>query len=257
MNFLREHKTLILTLLPLATTFAGVWLGSKVQAGGAYAQAEAAEKAAKTAATATLRAVREQADHAAAAAHVAALREQRISAATNLIRADRALGRVLDTMLWEPDTDSTPAYDELLHAWGVVQLVAPASLKAASDDVLETSQASQSLARGRGEAYRLRMQLSLVRAWMPEYDDARQALAAMDAWRAAYAATDTNMMEAHSAASAALDRIPSLGTEERSALLNDCMEPAADPLIAECGREHNEAMNAFVDCARSVLGVED
>ncbi|MER7951971.1 hypothetical protein ABTY59_31730 [Streptomyces sp. NPDC096079] len=65
------------------------------------------------------------------------------------------------------------------------------------------------------------------------------------------------MMEVHNEASDALDRIPFLSAEERSALLNDYMEPEADPLIEQFGREHNEAMDAFVNCARAILGVED
>ncbi|MFJ3673994.1 hypothetical protein ACIPSE_46920 [Streptomyces sp. NPDC090106] len=124
-DFLKEHQALIVLLLPIVFTFAGVWLGTKVQAGGNVAQAKAAKEAAETAAAATLQAVREQADHAAAAAHTAALHEQRISAATNLIRTDRAFGRVLHTMFREPDTDSTLAYDDLLHAWGWSSLSLP------------------------------------------------------------------------------------------------------------------------------------
>ncbi|MER7951972.1 hypothetical protein ABTY59_31735 [Streptomyces sp. NPDC096079] len=180
-DFLKAHQAQIFALLTIVVGFAGAAFGAWLQARGGVIQAKAAEAAAKTAATATLQAVREQADHAATQAHTAALRDQRISAATNLIRADRTLGRVLHTMFREPNVDSTPSYDELLHTWGVVQLVAPTSLKAESDKVLRTSQAFQCLARTRGEAYRLRMQLNGVRGW-PEYDDAQQALTAMDAW---------------------------------------------------------------------------
>ncbi|MEU4272241.1 hypothetical protein [Streptomyces sp. NPDC026092] len=256
-DFLKEHQTLILVFLPIAVGFAGACLGAWLQARGGVAQAKAAEAAAKTAATATLQAVREQADHAATAAHAAALREQRISAATNVIRADRALGRVLHTMFREPDTDSTPAYDELLHAWGAVQLVAPTSLTTASTRVLNASQDVQRLARQRGEAYRLYRQLKGVRVWAPEYEDARRAVEALDAFRTAYAGEAANMMEVHDAASAALDRLPALNSEQASALLNDCLEPEIGPLLAQSGREHNEAMDAFVSCARAVLGIDD
>lgn len=129
---------------------------------------------------------------------------------------------MLHTLFRQPDAGaSTPAYDELLHAWGVVQLVAPASLAAVSSRVLHASQDLQRLARERGEAYRFHMQLTGVRVWMPEYEDARRAVEALDAWRAAYEAEDSNMMDAHDAASAALDRIPNLSSEGKSALLND------------------------------------
>lgn len=84
-DFLEEHQALIVWLFPIVLAFAGAW----IQARGGHAQAKAAEKAATTAAAATLQAVREQAEHAAAAAHAAALREQRISAATNLMRNRR------------------------------------------------------------------------------------------------------------------------------------------------------------------------
>lgn len=103
----------------------------------------------------------------------------------------------------------------------MVQLVAPASLAAVSSRVLHASQDLQRLARERGEAYRFHMQLTGVRVWMPEYEDARRAVEALDAWRAAYEAEDSNMMDAHDAASAALDRIPNLSSEGKSALLND------------------------------------
>ncbi len=257
-DFLEEHQALIVWLFPIVLAFAGVWLGAWIQARGGHAQAKAAEKAATTAAAATLQAVREQADHAAAAAHAAALREQRINAATNLIRADRAFGRVLHTLFRQPDAGaSTPAYDELLHAWGVVQLVAPASLTAASSRVLHASQDLQRLARERGEAYRFHVQLTGVRVWMPEYEDARRAVEALNAWRAAYEAEDPSMMDAHDAASAALDRIPDLSSEGRSALLNDGLEPEIGPLLEQSWREHNEAMDEFVRCARAALGVTD
>ncbi|WP_326683094.1 hypothetical protein OHB31_35625 [Streptomyces microflavus] len=257
-DFLKQHQPLIAWLLPIVVTFAGVWLGSRVQAGGGVAQAKAAKEAAETAATATLQAVREQADHAASAAHAAALREQRISAATNLIRADRAFGRVLHTMFREPDTGaSTPAYDELLHAWGVVQLVAPLSLTTASTRVLNAAQNVQGLARQRGEAYRLHMQLTNVRAWMPEYEDARRAVEALDAFRAAYEADTADMVEVHDAASAALGRLPGLSTPQVAALLGDCREPEIGPLLDQCWREHDEAMKEFLSCARTVLGIND
>ncbi|WP_405956939.1 hypothetical protein [Streptomyces phaeochromogenes] len=257
-DFLKEHQALIVLLLPIVFTFAGVWLGAKVQAGGGVAQAKAAKEAAETAAAATLQAVREQADHAAAAAHAAALHEQRISAATNLIRADRAFGRVLHTMFREPDTGaSTPAYDELLHAWGVVQLVAPVSLTTASTRVLNATQNLQRLARQRGEAYWLYMQLTGVSVWLPEYEDARRAVEALDAFRAAHAADAVNMMEVHDAASAALDRLPALDTQQASALLSDCMEPEIGPRLDQCWREHEEAMTEFISCARAVLSVND
>ncbi|MFJ9638638.1 hypothetical protein [Streptomyces sp. NPDC101178] len=257
-NFLKEHQALIVWLLPIVVTFAGVWLGSRVQAGGGVAQAKAAKEAAETAAAATLQAVREQAEHAASAALAAALREQRISAATDLIRADRAFGRVLHTLYREPDTGaSTPAYDELLHAWGAVQLVAPISLTTASTRVLNAAQNVQRLARQRGEAYRLHMQLTNVRAWMPEYEDARRAVEALDSFRAAYGAGSANMVEVHDAASAALDRLPALDTGQASALLGDCMEPEIGPLLEQCWREHNEAMKEFLSCARTVLGIND
>ncbi|MFG2298537.1 hypothetical protein [Streptomyces sp. NPDC048603] len=256
-DFLKEHQTLILALLPIVFTFAGAWLGAWVQARGGVAQAAAAEKAAKTAATATLQAVREQAEHTAAEAQAAALREQRISAARNLIRADRVLGRVLHTMYREPDSDSTPSYDELLDAWGVVQLVAPAPLTDASSRVLAAAQGLQLLASQRGEAYRLHTQLTSVRSWMPEYHDARRAVEALDAFRAAYAADETNMMEVHDAASAALDRLTTLDSGQALALLNDCLEPEIGPLLTQSWREHKEALDTFVSCARTVLGVND
>ncbi|MFD7320513.1 hypothetical protein ACFV9D_05375 [Streptomyces sp. NPDC059875] len=256
-DFLKEHQTLILALLPIVVGFVGAWLGAWLQARGGVAQAKAAEQAAKTAATATLQAVREQADHAAAAAHTASLREQRISAATNLIGSDRAFGRVLHTMFREPDTDSTSAYDELLHAWGVVQLVAPTSLTTASSRVLKAAQDIQRLAHQRGEAYWLYMQLTGVYIGMPEYEDTRQAVEALHAWRVAYAADAANMMEVHDAASAALRRLPALEPEQASALLNDFMNPEIGPLLEQSWREHNEAMDEFVSCARAVLGVSD
>ncbi|MFC9595776.1 hypothetical protein ACFTUC_39020 [Streptomyces sp. NPDC056944] len=219
-DFLKEHQTLILALLPIVFTFLGAWLGAWVQARGGVAQAKAAEKAAQTAATATLRAVREQANHAAAEAHAAALREQRIGAVTNLIRADRVFGRVLHTMFREPDTDSTPSYDELLDAWGVVQLVAPAPLVAASSRLVETAQRVQHLAHQRGEAYRLRTQMAGVRIWMPEYEDTGRALDALNALRAAYA-PGAAATEVYVAASSALERLPGLGPEQVSALIID------------------------------------
>ncbi|MGW4983331.1 hypothetical protein [Streptomyces mirabilis] len=257
-DFLKEHQAFIVWLLPIVFTFAGVWLGAKVQAGGGVAQAKAAKEAAETAATATLQAVREQADHAAAAAHAAALREQRISAATNLIRTDRAFGRVLHTMFREPDTGaSTPAYDELIHAWGVLQLVAPVSLATASTRVLNAAQNLQRLARQRGEAYWLYMRLTGVSVWRPEYEDARRAVEALDAFRAAHAADAANMMEMHDAASAALDQLPALDAEQASALLSDCMEPEIGPRLDQYWREHEEAMKEFVSCARAVLSVND
>ncbi|WP_331725685.1 hypothetical protein OG264_38860 (plasmid) [Streptomyces xanthophaeus] len=256
-DFFKEHQALIVLLLPIVFTFAGVWLGAKVQAGGGVTQAKAAKEAAETAAAATLQAVREQVDHATAEAHAAALREQRISAATNLIRADRAFGRTLHTMLREPDTDSTPAYDELLHAWGVVQLVAPISLTTASTRVLNAAQNLQRLARQRGEAYWLYTRLTSVSVWMPEYEDYRRAVEALDAFRAAYAADAANMMEVHDTASAALDRLPTLDTQQVSALLSDCMEPEIGPRLDQCSAEHEEAMKEFVSCARAVLGVND
>ncbi|MER6021858.1 hypothetical protein [Streptomyces anulatus] len=43
-DFLKEHQALIVLLLPIVFTFAGVWLGAKVQAGGGVAQAKAAEE---------------------------------------------------------------------------------------------------------------------------------------------------------------------------------------------------------------------
>ncbi|MFJ9506687.1 hypothetical protein ACIRPZ_23165 [Streptomyces anulatus] len=257
-DFLKEHQALIVLLLPIVFTFAGAWLGAKVQAGGGVAQAKAAKEAAETAAAATLQAVREQADHAAAAAHAAALHEQRISAATNLIRADRAFGRVLHTMFRQPDAGaSTPAYDELLHAWGVVQLVAPVSLTTASTRVLNAAQNLQRLAHQRGEAYRLYTQLTGVRFWVPEYEDARRAVETLDAFRAAYAADAANMIEVHDVASAALDRLPALGTQQASVLLGDCLEPEIGPLLDQCWREHGEAVTEFVSCARAVLSVND
>ncbi|RST16202.1 hypothetical protein EF908_35350 [Streptomyces sp. WAC04770] len=256
-DFLKEHQTLILALLPIVVGFIGAWLGAWLQARGGVAQARAAEQAAKTAATATLQAVREEAEHAAAAAHAAALREQRISAVTNFIRADRTLGRVLHTMFRQPDTDSTHAYDDLLYAWGVVQLVAPTSLTIASSRVLGAAQDVQSLARQRGEAYWLYMQLTSVHIGMPQYEDARRAVEALHAWRAACAADVTNMMDVHDVASEALSRLPALEPEQVSTLLNDCISPEVGPLLEEAGRAHNEAMDEFVSCARAVLGVSD
>ncbi|MGW8863361.1 hypothetical protein ACWGNY_30815 [[Kitasatospora] papulosa] len=257
-DFLKEHQALIVWLLPIVSTFVGVWLGAKVQADGGVAQAKAAKEAAETAATATLQAVREQADHAAAAAHAAALREQRISAATNLIRTDSAFGRVLHTMFREPDTGaSTPAYDELIHAWGVLQLVAPVSLAAASTRVLNAAQNLQCLARQRGEAYWLHMRLTGVSVWRPEHEYACRAVEALDALRAAHAADAANMMEMHDAASAALDQLPTLDAEQASVLLSDCMKPEIGPRLDQYWREHQEAMNEFVSCTRAVLSVND
>lgn len=43
-DFLKQHQSLMAWLLPIVVTFAGVWLGSRVQAGGGVAQAKAAKK---------------------------------------------------------------------------------------------------------------------------------------------------------------------------------------------------------------------
>lgn len=65
------------------------------------------------------------------------------------------------------------------------------------------------------------------------------------------------MTELHAAASAALDRLPALGSEQALALLDDCVHPEMGPLLTHSWREHKEALDAFVSCARAVLGVTD
>ncbi|WP_327397009.1 hypothetical protein [Streptomyces phaeochromogenes] len=93
--------------------------------------------------------------------------------------------------------------------------------------------------------------------WTPEYEDARRAVEALDAFLAAHAADAANMMEVHDAESAALDRLPALDTQQASALLGDCMEPEIGPRLDQCWREHEEAMTEFISCARAVLSVND
>lgn len=101
-DFLREHATTLLAFLTLASAFGGAVLGAKIQATGGLAQALAAQKAAETAAAATLQAVREQTDRAAAASHAAAVRDQRAGAIADLLRTIREFTRTLDQLYLEP-----------------------------------------------------------------------------------------------------------------------------------------------------------
>lgn len=257
-DFLKEHATTLVALFTVVVAFGGTWLGAKVQAGGGVVQARAAKEAAETAAAATLQAVREQADRTAAAAHAAAMHDQRTSAITNLLRTVREFTRAVHALFREPDTGAAEnAYNELVHAWGVVELVAPTALTAASARIVETATNFERLARRRGEAYRAWRQVTGIPGYLPEHEDANRAASALLAFRAAYESDADNMMDPHNEASEALARIPSLTPEQRSALLNDCMRPEIGPLLDQCWREHSEAMTEFINHARTILGVND
>ncbi|MGA5068844.1 hypothetical protein ACPB9E_34590 [Streptomyces exfoliatus] len=257
-EFLKEHATALVALFTVVVAFAGTWLGAKVQAGGGVAQARAAKEAAETAAAATLQAVREQTDRAAAAAHAAVMHDQRTSTITNLLRAVREFTRAVHALFREPDTGAVEStHTELIHAWGTVELVAPTALSSAAARVVDTATNFERLARSRGEAYRALNHLTGIRDYLPEYEDAGRATSALLAFRAASEANAANMFDTHVEASEALERVPGLTPAQRSALLNDCMRPAVEPLLDQCWREHNEAMDEFINHARTILGISD
>ncbi|MFE6020812.1 hypothetical protein ACFQ6O_30070 [Streptomyces sp. NPDC056441] len=258
MDFLKEHATTVVALFTVVVAFGGTWLGAKVQANGGVAQARAAREAAETAAAATLQAVREQADRAAAAAHAATMHDQRTSATSNLLRTAREFTRAVHALFRGPDTGAVEnAYNELIHAQGAVELVAPPALTAASARVVETAVNFEHLARIRGEAYRAWRQVRGIPSYLPEYADANAAVSALLAFRAAYESDSDNVGARHNEASAALARVPSLTPEQRSALLNDCTRPEVGLLVDQCSQEHNEAMTEFITRARTILGVND
>ncbi|MFC8506311.1 hypothetical protein ACFU3J_11975 [Streptomyces sp. NPDC057411] len=258
MDFLKEHATTMVALFTVVVAFGGTWLGAKVQANGGVAQARAAKEAAETAAAATLQAVQEQADHAAAATHAAAMHDQRTSAITNLLRTTREFTRAVHALFREPDTGAAEtAYNELIQAWGVVELVAPSNLTTACTSVVKTASNVERLARSRGEAYRAWKQVTGIPIYRPEYQDASQAVSALRAFRAACASDADNLLDLDNEASEALARVPGLSQEQRSALLDDCFEPELQPLLDQCWREHTAAMVEFVTRARTILGVKD
>ncbi|MGW8505183.1 hypothetical protein [Streptomyces sp. CLCI03] len=260
MDFLKEHATILLAVFTGVVAFAGTWLGAKVQAGGGVAQAKAAKEAAETAATATLQAVREQTDRAAAAAHAAALRDQRTRAIADLLRTTREFTRTLDQLYREPGTDAIDrAYNDFFHAQGAVELVAPAALTAASTHVVQTAQQLAGLARNRAEAERAREHLANMNPLMPEYVGVGRAREALAAYRAACLAQadDMDMVTLFGEADSAVSQLPGLTSDEQSALIIDCMRPALGPLLDRHRREHSEAMTAFINQARAVLGVND
>ncbi|MFI1285197.1 hypothetical protein ACH4U5_31325 [Streptomyces sp. NPDC020858] len=258
MDFLREHSTILLALFTVIVAFGGTWLGAHVQASGGIAQAKAAKEAAGTAAAATLQAVREQTDRTAAAAHAAALRDQRTSAITNLLRAFREFARTVNQLYTEPDTAPVDsARNDLLHAWGVVQLIAPTALTAATNRAIETARRLDDLARERGEAQRARKHMAAIGAPRLAYGDIDRARAALAAFRAAWEANDDNHLELHGEAFEALSRIPELTSRQQAVLVIDCMTPELGPVLTACRQEHKEAMDEFITQARAILGVTD
>ncbi|MCX4779867.1 hypothetical protein [Streptomyces sp. NBC_01264] len=255
MDFLKEHATILLAVFPVLVGFGGAWLGAKVQAGGGLAQAKAAKDAAETAATATLQAVREQADRAATAAHAAALRDQRTSAITDLLRTVRDFTRTLDLLYTQPDSDAVDrAYKDFFHAQGAVELVAPIALTTAATRVVETAQRLASLARDRAEAERARERLITVGGYRSEYTGVGPVL---DAFRTAFLSEADDVEALFSEAQSALSQLSDLTSAEKHSLLFDCVKVELGPLRARRQEEHREAMTTFIDQARTTLGVNE
>lgn len=256
MDFIKDHATPLVALLSVVTVLLGTWLGARIQAGGGLAQAKAAKEAAETAAAATLQAVREQADRAAAAAHAASLHDQQITAIASLLRSVREFTRAVDRLYMEPDTDAVDsAYDDLAHAQGAVELIAPTSLTAASARVMETTQNLDGLARDRAEAERARMKLANMHGYLPDVMGVSRAWEALAAYRAAWMADDTDALKTE--VDSALSQLSRLTPEERIALVIDCTLPELEPMLAQRRQDHGEAMTEFINQARDALGVSD
>lgn len=258
MDFLKEHETILLALLPVLAGFGGAWLGAKVQAAGGMAQAKAAEEAARTAATATLQAVREQTDLAATATHAAALRDQQTGAITDLLRAVREFTRAVDQLYTAPGTEAIEsAYNDLFHAQGAVELVAPVALNDACARVLESAQRLARLARDRAEAERAKRHMHSI--FSPDSVGLLEAQGALDSYRAACLTGDDDSVQVdlfHTAEST-LSRVPDLTSLEQAELVLDCLLPELAPELAQHRHEHSEAMTAFIEQARVLLGINN
>ncbi|MFJ8162508.1 hypothetical protein ACIRBY_16495 [Streptomyces sp. NPDC096136] len=257
-DFLQEHSTTLLALLTVVAAFAGTWLGSHIQAKGGLAQAKAAKEAAETAAAATLQAVREQTDRAAAAAHAAAVRDRRTAAIADLLRTTREFTRALDRLYTDPNADPVdPFYNDFFHARGAVELCAPTALLPAMKQVVESAQHLANLARARAEAELARNHLSYLESTMPGYMGIRPAVEALAAFREACRAGADDTAERYTEASRALFQVSGLTLDEQGALMHDCVREELGPVLERRKQAHSEAMDAFIDQSRAILGVND
>ncbi|MCX5078833.1 hypothetical protein OHA84_37600 (plasmid) [Streptomyces sp. NBC_00513] len=253
--FLREHKDLLLIVLPLVAAFLGTCLGAYIQAKAGIAQAQAAREAAATAASATLGAVREQADRAAEAAHITALRDQRTAAITGFLRTVRELTRALDKQYERADVGAVvdQTHTDFIHALGVIELVATAELSAAAFHVVETVADLAGLASSRAQAARARERLTPLDDGGP----ATRAIAALDALREASVAADDGYLHQPylREADEALEQVPELTWAEKGALILDCRYPELGEQRQRLTRTHNFALKAFVQKARTAMGI--
>ncbi|MGA5064158.1 hypothetical protein ACPB9E_10325 [Streptomyces exfoliatus] len=92
----------------------------------------------------------------------------------------------------------------------------------------------------------------------PERNDSVEAVRLLLALRTAFSTNDANHDRLEEQATTALARVPSPSPEQRSDLLDDCTAgEECRVVMARRWREHEAALDEFVACARSVLGVPD
>ncbi|MGW7343039.1 hypothetical protein [Streptomyces sp. NPDC054854] len=258
-EFLKNHSTILLALLTVATAFGGTWLGSHIQAKGGLAQAKAAKEAAETAAAATLQAVREQSDRAAAAAHAAAVRDHRTTAIADLLRATRELVRALDRQYREPgDTATTNTLHEaFIQARGTVELCAPTSLLPAVKELARTTRNLSDFAHERAESNRAMTHLLRLEPHEGDSTPFFDAVAALETFRTAAVADAPNALELHALAEEALRQVPQLPEHEQDVLLVDCYYEPLRPALTRHRDGHYQAMNDLIEQARAILGVNN
>ncbi|MFD3719889.1 hypothetical protein [Streptomyces sp. NPDC058674] len=257
-EFLKNHSTILLALLTVATAFGGTWLGSHIQAKGGLAQAKAAKEAAETAAAATLQAVREQSDRAAAAAHAAAVRDHRTTAIADLLRATRELVRALDRQYREPGDTATmnTLHEAFIQVRGTVELCAPTSLLPAVKELARTTRNLSDFAHERAESNRAMTHLLRLEPHEGDSTPFFDAVAALEAFRTA-AVADANALELHALAEVALRQVPQLPEHEQDVLLVDCYYEPLRPALARHRDGHYQAMNDLIEQARAILGVNN
>lgn len=223
---------------------AGNWISARVQAAGGKAQANAAVDAARI---------------TTEAERMAALREDRKVQIAAFIRCAREILKHTELMfLEEGHEEATEAgHEELMQLEGQLELVAPETVLAHAERVMDGVGRSIELAFQRGPG--ARAERALTRVHREGHPAAHRAVRCLAELRAAHSAGDENLGEQQafrSAATTALDDVPSLTNEQKHLLVLDATWPPLDPALREITTARANAVRDLVSAARSVLGAD-
>ncbi|MFD9410098.1 hypothetical protein ACFWBN_24210 [Streptomyces sp. NPDC059989] len=238
-HWIERHSaglTLLAPFLAIGGGLLGNWLGAKVQAAGGLAQASAAREAAWI---------------AAEAYRLAALRDERRTAAAEYVRTTRRFMRLTLDLYRQERDDEADIWDEVDLALADLQLSASSLLSIMAMLVMEALQASLEAARLRGPA--ARAMDSLVRA---ANDGSAAGRAAYVAVTRAREALHVQSPDCEARKAEAVDALRQCGLLDSLQIQALAIDMLREPLVqTQEARwlQYRRALVAFSDVARESL----